>query len=132
MKIELKHIDNFKFKVVSDRFAMTIDQAHEYGGDGTGPMPSELLLWSVASCMGQSIIFVASKKRLELKNLRINVEGKKNNETFRLDSIDVYIHSDSKSDVVEAIINIAKKYCFVSNTIINGAQINYKTKETNE
>ena len=127
MEIELKHVENFRFKVVSDKFEMSIDQAHEYGGDGTGPMPSELLLWSIASCIGQSIVFVASKKRLELKNLRIHVEGKKNNETFRLDSIDVYIHTDNKSNVLDNILDIAKKYCFVSNTIINDAQVNYKT-----
>ncbi len=127
MKIELKHVDNFKFKVVSEKFEMTIDQAHEYGGDGVGPMPSELLLWSIASCIGQSIVFVASKKGLELKNLRIHVEGNKNSETFRLDSIDVNIRTDNKSNVLEDILDIAKKYCFVSNTIINQVQVNYKT-----
>ncbi len=128
MKIELKHIENFKFKVVSETVVMTIDQSNEYGRDETGPMPSEIFLWSVAACIGQSIVFVASKKRLELKNLRIHVEGKKNNETFKLDNIDVYIHSDCKNGVVENILNIAKKYCFVSNTIRNGVQINYNTK----
>ncbi len=128
MKIALKHIDNFKFNVISDAFGISIDQAFEYGGDGTGPMPSEILLWSVAGCIGQTIIFIADKKNLELKNLEIHVEGNKNNQTFKLDSIDVHIHSDCKSDVLENILNMAKKYCFVSNTISNGTRINYKAK----
>lgn len=128
MKIALKHVENFKFDVISDRFGMSIDQAPEYGGDGTGPMPSEILLWSVAGCIGQTIIFIAEKKNLELKNLKIRVEGKKNNQTFKLDCIDVHIHSDCKSDVLGNILNMAKKYCFISNTIINGARINYHAK----
>ncbi len=128
MKIALKHFDNFKFNIIPDTFGISIDQATEYGGDGTGPMPSEILLWSVAGCIGQTIVFIAGKKNLELKNLEIHVEGNKNNQTFRLDSIDVHIHCDCKIDVLENILNMAKKYCFVSNTITKGTRINYKTK----
>ncbi len=128
MKIELKHIDNFKFDVVSETCEMSIDQAPEYGGEGAGPMPSEILLWSVAGCIGQTIIFVAAKKCVELKNLIIHAEGNKNSETFTLDSIDVNIQSDCKKSVLENILKIAKKYCFVSNTIMNGATISYHAK----
>ncbi len=128
MKVTAMHIEGFRFEMVSDSLTIISDQAEQYGGEGTGPMPSELLLWSLASCLGQSIAYIAKKKRVEIKNLKLEVKGKKDMDDFRYGEIGVLVSGDMPPDELNKMLELAKKYCFVSNTLAQGITVDYKVE----
>ncbi|MEE8484908.1 MAG: OsmC family protein [Nitrospinota bacterium] len=128
MKVTAKHIEGFRFEMVSDSLTIISDQAEQYGGEGTGPMPSELLLWSLASCLGQSIAYIAKKKRVEIRNLKLEAQGKKDMDDFRYGEIGVLVSGDLPSDELNKMLELARKYCFVSNTLAQGITVDYKVE----
>ena len=106
------------------------DETPRYGGEDVGPMPTELLLASVASCMCQAIYHVARKRRLTLNTLEIGAWADKDPSTFRFHEIHLAIESDLSPDVLDDLVNRAKGYCFVSNTVIQGCPIHIATAST--
>lgn len=129
MKVSAKHIEDFKFEMISDSLSITSDQAEQYGGEGKGPMPSELILWALASCMGQSIVHIAGKMRVAVKGLTLVAEGRKDVKEFKYDQMTLQVSSESPSPKeLEKMVKLARKYCFVSNTLSQGITIDYMVK----
>jgi len=129
MKVSARHIEGFKFEMMSDSLNITSDQAEQYGGEGKGPMPSELILWALASCMGQSIVHIAGKMRVALKGLTLVAEGRKDVNAFKYDQMTLQVSSESPSpQELEKMLKLARKYCFVSNTLSEGITIDYMVK----
>ena len=83
MIVRASHQSGFQFKLSSAENELVSDQWEDYGGEGTGPMPSELFLWAVAACFGQSMVYVAGKMHKTLPGLRLTVDGVKAKEVFR-------------------------------------------------
>lgn len=106
------------------------DETPRYGGEDTGPMPTELLLAAVASCMCQSLYHVARKKRLALNTLEIGASAEKDMQAFRFNEIHLTVQSDLPPDKLEPLVELAKGYCFVSNTVIQGCPIHIATEST--
>jgi putative redox protein len=52
---------------------LTIDIGKEYGGEGTGSEPKELLLVSLGTCTGEDVISILRKKRQSVTGYNINV-----------------------------------------------------------
>ncbi len=125
MKVEARHIEHFRFEMITDNQKFLSDQTPEYGGEGTGPMPSELFLCSLASCLGQSIAHIAEKKRMKLDSLSLEVEGTKDKEGFQYKEIKVNIKSNNEKEDMQKLLKLARKYCFVSNTLKNGVDVEY-------
>lgn len=132
MKITARHLEGYKFELDTERGVIRSDQSPQYGGDGTGLMPSELFLCSLGSCLGQAVAYIAKKKRLELKGLTLEVEAEKDQEFFRYNHIRVRVQSDNADNVLGKVLELAKKYCFVSNTLNHGPEIQYSVEEKNE
>ncbi len=104
------------------------DETPEYGGNDSGPMPTEFFLASVASCMCLAVSHMAQKQHIELNNLEVSANAEKDMEIFRFKEIHLEIQSDLPSERLQSLVQRAKKYCFVSNTIIEGCPINIITK----
>ena len=123
MKIEARFLEGYKFEMVSERLSITSDQVPMYGGEGAGPMPSELFLWSIASCLGQSVAHVMGKVRERIADLTLTVEGEKHPTEFRYRKIIINVAADCPEDRLTEIVGIARKGCFISNSLADDIEL---------
>ena len=106
------------------------DETPEYGGNDSGPMPTEFFLASIASCMCLAVSHMAQKQRIELNNVEVSANAEKDIKIFKFREIHLDIQADLPSGKLQSLVQRAKKYCFVSNTIIEGCPIKITTKST--
>lgn len=106
------------------------DEMPEYGGADSGPMPTELLLASLGSCLCLAVAHVAKKRRLTLTDLSVDVDAVKDMKEFRFQDIHLRVRADLPPHELSALVEQAKRYCFVSNTMTTGCTINYVTEST--
>lgn len=106
------------------------DETPQYGGEDTGPMPTEFLLAGVASCMCLAVSHVARKRRIALENLTVSAEAEKDMKEFRFHVIDLLVQADLPQQELDDLVERSKGYCFVSNTLIHGCEIRTKTAST--
>jgi len=84
-------------------------------GSVSAPLPTEVLLASVASCFAIAMAFVAAKRDLVLPGLTVEVDG--DYEGPRLSTIDISVSADADDDLVERLIPAAERLCYVTNTL---------------
>jgi putative redox protein len=90
-------------------------------GTTSAPLPTEVLLASVASCFAIALAFVAAKRKLELPGLQVDVDGSYDGP--RLAAIDISVSSDADPDLVNKLIPSAERLCYVTNTLRKPPQI---------
>lgn len=117
MIVRARHLEGVKFELASDENRLTADQWPEYGGNGEGPMPGELLLWSIAACFGQAVVYVAAKMRKPVDGLTLEIQGDKDRTVFRLSEVTIRISGNCPAERLGKIVQTAKKYCFVTNSL---------------
>lgn len=130
MKIEAKFLADYKFELISDHLSITSDQSPEYGGDGAGPMPSELFLWSIASCIGQSIVHIMRKIQESISDLTLSVEGKKHPDQFRYRKIIISINGSYPEDRFQEIVRMATDHCFITRSLSEDIEIQIKVGDS--
>ncbi len=125
MEVQAVWKRNFQVEVNTRQFHVAVDEALEYHGDDTGMMPTELFLCSLASCFCLALVYAARKKRIEIKDMHVNVKGEKDLKNFLFSRLIVEIDSSLTFEVLENIMHLAKRYCFISNTISKSCPIEY-------
>jgi len=125
MEVQAVWKRNYQVEVKARQFQVPIDEAPEFHGEDTGMMPTELFLCSLASCFCLALVFVAKKKRIEVNDMCVNVKGKKDLKNFLFSSLIVEVESSLSPQTLEGVISLAKKYCFVSNTVSKSCPIEY-------
>ena len=106
------------------------DETPEYGGNDSGPMPTEFFLASVATCLCLAVTHIGQKKKISLNNMEVSASGEKDPASFQFKEIHLQVQADLPKTELQPLVMQAKKYCFVSNTIIKGCPINVTTKST--
>ena len=106
------------------------DETPEYGGNDSGPMPTEFFLASVATCLCLAVTHIGQKKKILLNNMEVSASGEKDPASFQFKEIHLQVQADLPATELQSLVMQAKKYCFVSNTIIKGCPINVTTKST--
>ncbi len=92
-------------------------------GGGEGPSPTQLLLVSLAGCMGIDVVDILNKSRVPLEELRVQVEGSRASEPpRRFESIRLTYHvrgpSDADQAKLERAVELSRdKYCSVLHTL---------------
>ena len=117
MKVQARHVGASVFELTSSTHNAITDQSPEYGGEGLGPMASEYLLWSIAACFGQSILFVANRMRKKIEGLTLEVSAHKDRVEQRFELVTIVVGSAGSSTQLEKIVQTAKRYCFVTNSL---------------
>lgn len=126
--VTARHLQDLRFELTAGAHVAVTDQRQEYGGQDTGPMPSELLLWSVAACFGQAVAHVARKQRVPLPRLQLEVSGVKNHEQFQFESVKVVVRADCPKPRLERTMELARKICFVTNTLEKGVAVEFQAE----
>ena len=107
-------------------FNLASDESSEGGGTNAGPMPSELLFSSLASCFAMAVAWVARKRRVVLPDLEVNVRWGYNMPDRRYDQIQVEALSslaESAPEEWDLIVRRAVEVCWVSRTMSQGVSI---------
>ena len=121
-KVELKWIDGLRF-VVNDenKHSFVLDTKAEVGGTETGFQPVDLILVSLGGCMAFDMVSILQKKRVNLKDMVVMVEGERANEhPKRYTNITLKIKTNKEvlqADVQRALELSRDKYCSVLSTL---------------
>lgn len=126
MKVEAVWKKNYQVILSSRQFRIPADEAPEYSGDDTGMMPTEMFLCSLASCFCMAIVYAARKTRLELSDMRVNVIGEKDVKNFVFKRCIVEIKSSTPTKELSDTVELAKKYCYITNTINGCCPLEYR------
>jgi len=121
-KVQIKWVDGLKF-IARDELGheILLDTKKEVGGTEKGFQPVDLLLVSLAGCMAFDIVSILQKKRINLKNLVVDVEGEKYTEhPKRYTKILIKLITNNevpKEDLTRAFELSRDKYCSILATL---------------
>jgi len=112
---------------------ITMDASSEFGGNGRGPRPVELLLLGLGGCTGMDVMSILKKKRADVKSLDIEIESERSTEHPKIfTKIEVkYIFGGNdlkESDINRAVELSTEKYCVVGSMLKKACSIEYTWK----
>ena len=102
-------------------FDIVIDEPPEAGGEDHGPMPTELFLASLAACFAASVAHAARKLNIALPDLTVEADGSYTG--LRFSELRLSVRSTLPRSELEPLIERARSYCYVSNTLRTTPQV---------
>ncbi len=117
---------NYQIGVQVRQFELNADEPPKYNGEDTGMMPTELFISSLASCFCLALVYAANKKRMKINDMRVNVSSEADTKNLIYKKLIVKVKSSNSETQLESLIGLAKKYCYVSNTISQSCSIEYE------
>ena len=121
LSVESTWEGGYRCTVASRQFRIRIDEPESAGGGDTGPQPSEVFLASLAGCFTLALYHVAAKRSIELPDIHVKATGTYEGPGFARLAIEVT--SGAARDVMESLIEPAKRVCYVSNTLRNVSEV---------
>ena len=128
MKVYLKQIHKHSLVAKGEsNHWVTIDDKPDFG-HGAGSSPMELMLISIAACTAMDIIAILKKRRANLSDLEIEIDGERRDEHPRIYT-DIHIKylltgkGLKVKDVERAISLSEEKYCSAIGMVKNTAKI---------
>lgn len=128
--VNLSRLDDaYHFQAVndSDNTVLT-DGSENIGGSNKGMRPMQMLLAAVGSCSAIDVIGILKKQRQGLEDIRVRVDGDRDENEVPSLYRKVHIHYTLKGDLDEAKVARAidlsvNQYCSVSKMIEKVAEI---------
>jgi putative redox protein len=96
-------------------YSVVVDEPAGAGGTALGPMPTDLLLASVASCYALALAWAARKRGFELPDLEVTATG--TYEGPRFAAFVVTVSTTLDVDRLTPLLEPARRVCYVSNTL---------------
>jgi putative redox protein len=115
----------FRVRVPLRHHELRMDEPPRFGGDDTGPMPTEMFLASLTACFTLAVRHVARKDGFEPPDLAVRADAEYDG--LRLGRIRVEVISSD--DRVRDTIARAVPYCYVSNTLREPPEMEYVMAE---
>ncbi|WP_326644169.1 OsmC family protein [Streptosporangium sp. NBC_01755] len=107
--------------VTAGPFSFAVDEPEEVGGTFTGPMPTEYLLGSAASCYALALAWCARKRGIELPDLSVSAIGEYDGPSFS--GIRLRVSSSLPAEKLEPLLAPASRACYVSNTLARSPRV---------
>lgn len=111
----------WRCRVAAGGFELVVDEPESAGGTATGPMPTEYLLASLASCYALALAWAAGKRGVTLPGLTVTATGTYNGPRFS--NLRLTVESDAPPGVIDPLLEPARRACYVSNTIAGSPPI---------
>ncbi|MGQ0649746.1 MAG: OsmC family protein [Gemmatimonadaceae bacterium] len=98
-------------------------------GDGEAPSPTQVLVASMASCLGASLLFCLGKSRLRVRGLRIEASGtltRNEQGRLRVGGIDLRLFPDVVAEDVarmQRCLEVFEDYCIVTQSVRVGIPV---------
>jgi len=125
-----------KFVGKSRNFQITIDEPPDLGGNDEAANPVEYTLASLAGCLNVVAFLIAKEMNIEIKSLKIDVEGDLNpgrllkgdtaeragftNITVKLD-----VDSDANEELLKKWLAVVKDRCPVTDNLANTTKVEF-------
>ena len=102
-----------------------VDEPETAGGTNAGMMPTEVFCAAVASCYCLALAHVAAKRSLELPGLNVTVRAERAGSELRYGRLVVRARADVPDERLAALIEPARRVCWVSNTLAGELALEY-------
>jgi putative redox protein len=127
MKVTATYHGGYSATVNARHHTIAVDEPEHSGGEDGGAMPTELLAASLASCFALALGHVARKRERELPGLTVTVEGVRPGRELRYGRLTVTATADVPPEELDALIERARRFCWVSNTFAEPPDIEYRS-----
>lgn len=113
----------------SNGHSIVMDASREYGGEGTGIRPVELVLQGLAGCTAMDVASILEKKRQDVRGIEINVSGRQRVDEYpkiytSIEMEYVITGYDVNPDAVARAIELSEeKYCSVRGMLGEATQV---------
>ena len=121
LTVEATWDGGYRCTVATRQFRIRIDEPEKAGGEDTGPQPSEVFLASLAGCFTLALYHVAKKRDIELPDITVRATGAYEGPGFA--RLAVEVKSGAPRELMESLIEPAKRVCYVSNTLRNVSDV---------
>lgn len=111
---------------------LRVDEPLDSGGADTGVMPTELLCAALASCFCLAIAHVAGKRSLDVPGLTVTVRAERAGRELRYDRLVVAVAAELEPDKLDRLVDRAKRFCWVTNTLAAGVAVDYISTKLDE
>ncbi|MEY2515102.1 MAG: hypothetical protein QOJ89_2460 [bacterium] len=112
--------------VVSAReHELIADEPASAGGRDEGMMPTELIFAALSSCFCLAVAHVASKRDIELADLRVSVDAERIGRELRYGRVRVQVEAVAGDHDLAALVERAKPFCWVSNMLAPDIEVSY-------
>lgn len=119
-------LGGWRARVAARGHQIEVDEPAQDGGTDAGAMPTELLSAAIASCYCLALAFAAAKRGRELPGLRVVVRRERAGRELRYAAFDVEAQAEVPEAELAKLIEPARRLCWVSNTLAEGAQLRYR------
>jgi putative redox protein len=116
----------FRTEVSGRGHRLTVDEPASVGGEDAGPMPTELLTAALASCFCMAVAFAAGKRGIAVGRLSVDVTAERAGDELRYGRYEVTVRSDLPDAILARLVDAAKRYCWVTNTLADPPEITYR------
>jgi uncharacterized OsmC-like protein len=135
-KIIGKKIGDTKYQGYARNFELVVDEPEMLGGEDSAANPVEYLLAGYAGCLNVVFGIVAKELNIEIKSLKINIDGDINPERFlgvsdeeragfKALNVDVHLETNSDKATEAILIQLVKDRCPVNDNLSNPTPISY-------
>jgi putative redox protein len=118
-------VKGFQARVHARGHEIAVDEPVNEGGEDSGVMPTELLAASIASCFCLALAFTAGKRGRELPGLQVVVRKVRAGRELRHERFEIDARAEVPEDELAALIEPARRVCWVSNTLAHGVELSY-------
>jgi putative redox protein len=131
--IETSWAGGMAFETILDDHKLVADAHPNVGGDGKGPRPKPLLLFSLAGCTGMDVVSLLKKMRVDFEDFKIQVSGELTDEHpkyyHKIHLTYQFKGKNINASKVEKAVNLSQdKYCGVSHMLKQAAEITWDIK----
>jgi putative redox protein len=131
--IETSWAGGMAFETILDDHKLVADAHPNVGGDGKGPRPKPLLLFSLAGCTGMDVVSLLKKMRVDFEDFKMQVSGELTDEHpkyyHKIHLTYQFKGKNINASKVEKAVNISQdKYCGVSHMLKQAAEITWDIK----
>ena len=114
--VHARWLGGYRATVTARQFQVEVDEPPHAGGDDAGPMPTEYLLISVASCYALAIAHVARRDGVDLGPFGVTAQGIYDGPS--LSDLELTVHLDGPAPPdLDGLLEKAGRVCYVSNTL---------------
>lgn len=110
-------------------YTIKTDQPEFAGGNNSAPSPFDLFLASIGTCAGFYVLSFCQERNIDTKEIKINLNIDRNNETKMVNniSIEIQIPSNFPEQYKKAVIKAAEQ-CTVKKHLLNPPEFKIHTK----
>jgi len=125
LEVSATWLGGYRARVQARGHEVEVDEPVGEGGDDTGAMPTELLCAALASCFCLAMGFAAGKRDRELPGLHVIVRSRRAGRELRYESFEIEARAEVPEEELAALIEPARRVCWVSNTLAHGVELSY-------